>query len=732
MPRPFKHLSPRHLLALVTFLVPLTVLAVLGWNELRRTGALTEASLEREAQQFLASARQAIEQRIELQVPAALAASERLLRDETPTQATLKLREEPGLEAALDILLLDERGDVEWPALPLYSYSLPLAREPETPGTSQSGEPARFADLAKAELLIANGHHETAAALLEGFLIDLETSLPTDDGGSYSIRNLREAEVHARFRLGALLRASGDTAAAKTQFDGVVRAAEVFQGYSRQRREMAPFQLVAQSALAELGDQDERVELIRAIAENEFGSVSDGLTAAVAERLAATFAPDDDRRADVDSYLRENQQRVMTSEFAGEFELWQKGQLRSRLQRMSAGSSEVAVPEERLVTRIEDYLSLLAVRPAAKDERLDFRGTFVAINFDLAALLEPALEPFVRADGNFVLSVSVPDGGALIASPDDVPEDFIAPAMLTSGLTLRAYPAAPAAIIAEAESAAAKRTVLVLALFFTALGGALWSWRSVTREAELASLKIDLVSRVSHELKTPLALIRMYGETLGMRRVRDDNQAAEFGAIIARESERLTTLIQRILDFSKQQAGTLDYSVEPYDLGELLRTTAYAYGPHLEAKGVFLIDSLPLGISVMCDKEGLEGAIVNLLENATKYGEEHNDEHEVELLLQRVGDDAVIEVRDRGRGIPDGEHERIFEGFYRASNSGEVRGAGLGLGIVQHFAAAHGGEIKALPRPDGGTIMRLRLPVVDNADTNGTAIDTHPNQEPTP
>lgn len=730
MLRTFKHLSPRHLLALVTFLVPLTVLAVLGWNELRRTGALSEASLEREAQQFLASARQSIEQRIELQVPAALAASERLLRDETPTQATIKLREEHGLEAALDILLLDERGDVEWPALPLYSYSLPLAREPETPGTSQSGEPARFADLAKAELLIANGYHDTAAALLEGFLIDLETSLPTDDGGSYSIRNLREAEVHARFRLGALYRASGETASAKAQFDGVVRAAEMFQGYARQMREMVPFKLVAQSVLAELGDLDKRVQLIRAIAKNEFDTVSDGLTAAVAERLAATLAPDDHQRADVDRYLRENQQRVMTREFAGEFELWQKGQLRARLQRMSAAAKNSAVPEERLVTRIEDYLSLLAVRPAAEDERLDFRGTFVAVNFDLATLLKPALESFVRADGNFVLSVSVPDGGSLIDPPADVPEGFLAPAMLTSGLTLRAYPADPAAIIAEAESGAAKRTVLVLALFVTALGGALWSWRSVTREAELASLKINLVSRVSHELKTPLALIRMYGETLGMRRIRDDNQAAEFGTIIARESERLTTLIQRILDFSKQQAGTLDYSAEPYDLGELLRTTAYAYGPHLESKGVFLVDSLPLGIRVVCDKEGLEGAIVNLLENATKYGKEHIDEHEVELLLERIGDDAVIEVRDRGRGIPDGEHERVFEGFFRASNSGEVRGAGLGLGIVQHFAKAHGGEIEALPRTNGGTIMRLRLPVFDDAGQDKTATDKHPNQEP--
>jgi|GEM_PF-2957782 len=727
MSRPSTRLSRRHLLALVTFLVPLTVLAVLGWNELRRSGAMNEASLKREAQQFLASARQAIEGRIDQQIPDALTASERLLREETPTRATLRLREDYGITAALDILLLDERGDVEWPALPLYTYSLPLAREPETPGTSQSGEPARFADLAKAELLIANGNHDVAATLLEGFLVDLEASLPSDGGGSYSIRNLREAEVHARFRLGALYRRRGDFEAARKQFEGVAKGAEEFQGYSRQVREMVPFRLVAQSALAELSTADDRAELIRAIAENDYNYVSDGLSGAVADRLAASFPLDDARRPDVDRYLRENEQRVMTREFAGEFELWQKGQLRTRLQRMSAPLDPSDAPEERLVTRIEDYLSLIAVRPAANEERIDFRGTFVAVNFDLAALLEPALAPFVRAGGNFVLGVNVPDGGALVPPPDDIPEEYLAPVALAAGLTLRAYPADPARVLAEAESASTKRTLLVLALFFAALGGALWSWRSVTREAELAAMKIDLVSRVSHELKTPLALIRMYGETIGMRRVRDDEQAAEFGSIIARESERLTTLIQRILDFSKQQAGTLDYSAEPYDIGELLRTTAYAYAPHLEAKGVFLIDSLPLGITVACDKDGLEGAIVNLLENATKYGHDGDDEHEVELLLQRGDDVAIIDVRDRGRGIPENERQRVFEGFYRASNSGEVRGAGLGLGIVQHFARAHGGEIEALPREDGGSILRLTLPLAGGSD----AADQQPTLEST-
>jgi two-component system phosphate regulon sensor histidine kinase PhoR len=243
----------------------------------------------------------------------------------------------------------------------------------------------------------------------------------------------------------------------------------------------------------------------------------------------------------------------------------------------------------------------------------------------------------------------------------------------------------------------------------------LWSWRSVSRETELANLKVDLVSRVSHELKTPLALVRMYGETLGLGRAKDARQVAEFGGIIAREAERLTTLIQRILDFSRQQAGTLTYEKAPIDLGELLRKVAETYAPHLESRGVLLIDSLPLDVLVACDANATESAVVNLLENAAKYGRDGDEEHEVDLVLERVGDRAVVEVRDRGRGIPKGEHERVFDGFYRASNSGEVRGAGLGLSLVRHFARAHGGDVHALPRDGGGTILRLELPLAGAA-----------------
>jgi two-component system phosphate regulon sensor histidine kinase PhoR len=332
------------------------------------------------------------------------------------------------------------------------------------------------------------------------------------------------------------------------------------------------------------------------------------------------------------------------------------------------------------------------------------------MHLDLDTLLTPALEPFAGSASTFALAIHDADGGPMRPPPPTVPDNFVPPGLERHGLQLHAYPANAERIIAAAHAAARNRTLLMLALFATALGGALWLWRSASRETELAALKIDLVSRVSHELKTPLALIRMYGETLGLGRARDPQQAAHFGGIITRESERLTALIQRILDFSRQQAGTLTYETGDVELGELLRTVCDTYTPHLEARGAILVETLPHGVHVRCDRNACESAIVNLLENAAKYGRDDEPEQEIELELCTEGDQAIVEVRDRGRGIPAAELESVFDGFHRAGNAGEVRGAGLGLSLVRHFARAHGGEIVARARAGGGTVLRLSLP----------------------
>ncbi len=704
-------LSQRHLLALGTFLVPLIMMSVLGWNELQNSRQMAIVSSEGEARQFLARAEDAITRQINSRVTQALNASIRWIVDESPIRAAIKLRDVEDIPGILDVLLIDDDARLVWPRLPLYTVSLPLIREPST-GSDSQGIP----DLVAAELLMQHGRwHEAAEKLAT--VVEL---VRTANQGSRRWTLLR-AEAHACFMHATALRKLGQNAAARSRLMEVQAITSTSSS-----SELIDLNLLVKGVLAELGAPENRITLLREIAEDGYPSATDGLAGAIAERMAESFDADSPLNDDIQRYLIENKQRAASREFASDYSQVFSYQVRPRVR--SRDSSTPPMSEERLVSTDTAYPMLLAIRPATEEEQNQLQCSFVALHFDLDALIEPTATSLAN-DESYALSITSRNGAALWAPTKPVPSDYVAPSIETNGLTLRVFPADPEKRLADADSAANKRALLVLALLFTALGGALWSWRSVSREAELAALKINLVSRVSHELKTPLALIRMYGETIGMGRVRDPGQTSEFGSIIARESERLTTLINRILDFSRQQSGTLSYQTEPHDIGQLLRTTAYAYAPHLEEKGVILIDSLPLGIVVSCDKDGLEGAIINLLENATKYGPNDDNEHEVELILQSHQKLAIIEVQDRGRGIPSGEHNRIFEGFFRASNSGEIRGAGLGLGIVQHFARAHEGDIEALPREGGGTIMRITLPLA-TSNTNSPSTTHAPNKTP--
>ncbi|MFT4512359.1 MAG: signal transduction histidine kinase [Planctomycetota bacterium] len=712
--------SHRHLLALGTFLVPLIVLAVLGWNELQRSGEKTMALSDENSRRFLARVEQAITQKIDSQVGKAVAASERLLMDLPPTRTAIQLREDEGIPALLDVIVLDDVADLVWPKPPLYTITMPFVEEPTTDLEGKHNKA-----LVRAEVLIEHGDLRRAVKQLEKLLADLEIATRDDEGRRSSPR-LSRTEAYARFRLGAVLRALEETTAAIKQLKEVESL--TLDRRLRSMEGLREMRLMARTMRVELGSPAERLALLRDIAEeNGYAQVADGLSSAIALRMARSFDPGSAEFEEVERYLAEDEQRAASRVFADDYSIWFKYLVRPLVHR--PGQVTEPIIEKRLISTDAGYPMLLVVRAATQEEiQRENQWAYVALHFDLSEMINPVLASI--SDADYTLSITDPRGGPLLTPEKAAPKGFVAPSMRTNDLTLRVFPADPERLMAEADSAATKRTLLVLALLFTAIGGALWSWRSVSREAELAALKISLVSRVSHELKTPLALIRMYGETIGMGRVRDQGQTAEFGSIIARESERLTTLIQRILDFSRQQAGTLTYQTEPYDIGELLRTTAYAYAPHLEEKGVILIDSLPLGIVVSCDKDGLEGAIINLLENATKYGHNGDTEHEVDLILQTIAGQAVIEVQDRGRGIPNGEHKRIFEGFYRASNSGEVRGAGLGLGIVQHFTRAHDGDIEALPREGGGTIMRLTLPLAKRNTTRNSTASHAPNRTP--
>jgi signal transduction histidine kinase len=224
-------------------------------------------------------------------------------------------------------------------------------------------------------------------------------------------------------------------------------------------------------------------------------------------------------------------------------------------------------------------------------------------------------------------------------------------------------------------------------------------------------MKSEFVSNVSHELKTPLTLIRMFGETLDTGIVTDEKKRRDFYSIIRKESERLTHLINNVLDFSRMDTGVKEYNFEKADLVEVVRSSLEAYKFHIRENG-FEIESLLPDESVMLkiDKDAISQALLNLLSNAVKYSEE------TKYIMVKVSKDstsALISVTDSGIGIAKEELKKIFDKFYRvpASTGKEKRGSGLGLTLAKHIIEAHGGSIEVESEVGHGSKFTIRIPL---------------------
>ena len=243
------------------------------------------------------------------------------------------------------------------------------------------------------------------------------------------------------------------------------------------------------------------------------------------------------------------------------------------------------------------------------------------------------------------------------------------------------------------------------------IGGLVLTYRSVSKEMALAHLKADFVSNVSHELRTPLALIRLYAETLELGRITTQEKKEEYYRIIRKESERLTALINNILDFSRIEAGRKEYDFRETDIAELVRNTLDAYRYQIEQQGFAFEQSIDSGIPRMrVDREAIARALVNLVNNALKYSA---NEKFLGVKLYRANDLLKLEVVDRGIGITRREQSKIFEKFYRTGDPlvHDTKGSGLGLSLVRHITQAHGGEVQVESTPGKGSKFTLSLPL---------------------
>jgi signal transduction histidine kinase len=251
-------------------------------------------------------------------------------------------------------------------------------------------------------------------------------------------------------------------------------------------------------------------------------------------------------------------------------------------------------------------------------------------------------------------------------------------------------------------------TLAALSLVLAA--GIVLTYRNVSKEMALARLKSDFVSNVSHELRTPLSLIRLYAETLEMGRLTSPEKYQEYYRIIRKESERLTALINNILDFSRIEAGRKEYDFRETDLRELVHNTIDSYRYQIEQNGFQFEEKIDEVPPMRVDREAMARSLLNLVNNALKYSQ---DRKYIGVNLYRDNGSVKLEVVDQGIGIPYDEQQKVFEKFYRVGDPlvHNTKGSGLGLSLVRHIARAHGGEVSVDSAPGRGSKFTIALPL---------------------
>jgi signal transduction histidine kinase len=246
--------------------------------------------------------------------------------------------------------------------------------------------------------------------------------------------------------------------------------------------------------------------------------------------------------------------------------------------------------------------------------------------------------------------------------------------------------------------------IMILAIAFLAA-------LTVSRQIELRELRTTAVATVAHELRTPLASMRMLVDTLREGRVRGDDQTREYLELIAKENDRLSRLAEDFLTFSRLERGKQQLKLEPVAPRVIVEQAIAGLRPRLEAPGCMFTYDVPGDLPpVRADRDALASIISNLLDNALKYT---GDTKQIALWVRPARDAVVFAITDNGIGIDRSQLRRIFKPFQqvddRLSRQGE--GAGLGLAIVLKLVALHRGKLHVDSSVGSGTTFSVRIPV---------------------
>jgi signal transduction histidine kinase len=394
-------------------------------------------------------------------------------------------------------------------------------------------------------------------------------------------------------------------------------------------------------------------------------------------------------------------------------EAWQRDEMARELyQRLQPALTNAPVQTAGLWThwRGEDWLAWAAPEHGS-----------VTNEFSLAAIPSALIASAVKKAGlSPQQSIPYAQARIVVAGREIAGGEPVGPLLADAGATLfpgtsvtvSEYLARPDLLYARARARTAWFAALILVSTAAALIGLLSAARGFRQQLRLSEMKSNFVSSVSHELRAPVAALRLLAEGLERGKISGEAKQREYFGFLVQESRRLSTLIENVLDFSRIEQGRKKYLFEPADLRALVEQTVQLMRPCAAERQVALDVSKngpPGAESFSCDGLALQQALINLIDNALKHSPPQG---RVAVGLDGGAAGLSLWVEDNGPGIPPEEHGRIFERFYRRGSElrRETQGIGIGLTIVKHIVEAHGGRVTVRSAPGQGSRFTIELP----------------------
>ncbi len=308
--------------------------------------------------------------------------------------------------------------------------------------------------------------------------------------------------------------------------------------------------------------------------------------------------------------------------------------------------------------------------------------------------------------------LSSPNASTLLASRDDSQVALFPGAGPPSGaFKLEIYLADAAGFYAHQRQRAWIFGLLIAVATLAALIGFYAARRAFRRQLRLSEMKSNFVAGVSHELRAPIASVRLMAEGLERGRVQGEAKRQEYFRFIVQECRRLSSLIENVLDWSRIEQGRKQYEIEPTELAQLAEQTVKLMETGAREQQIEItLQTRGAAVPVELDGKAIQQALINLIDNAIKHSPQGSG---IQVGLEFESARIQLWVEDRGEGIPATEHARIFERFYRVGSElrRRTQGVGIGLSIVKHIVEAHGGRVRVRSAPGEGSRFTIELPI---------------------